>query len=70
MVQKEEIEIVIGKDGEVHVQTKGIKGKKCMEYIRIVEKAVGKIKEQVLTSEYYEPEPDVELKPRIEDTKR
>lgn len=70
MAQKEEIEIVVGKDGDVHVQSHGIKGKKCLEYIKILEKTVGKVKEQVFTSEYYEPEPEVEIKPRIEDTKR
>lgn len=70
MTLKEEIEIVIGKDGEVHVHTHGMKGKKCLEYIKILGETVGKIKEQILTSEYYEPEPDVEIKPKIEDTKR
>ena len=67
MAQREEIEIVIGKDGEVKVHTHGMKGKKCLQYIKILETAVGKIKEHVHTAEYYEPEPDVEIKPKIQE---
>ena len=58
MPQKD-IEIEISSDGEVKVHFKGIKGKKCLEYSKIFERAVGKPKSQELTSEFYEPESQI-----------
>jgi hypothetical protein len=57
-----EVEIVISKDGEVRVHIKGVKGKGCMEYARWLTRIVGRVKDQKVTSEYYEPE----IKSRIE----
>lgn len=51
-----EVEITISKDGEVRVQVKGIKGKGCLGYAEWLTEVVGKVKDQKLTSEYYEPE--------------
>lgn len=51
-----EVEITISKTGEVKVHVKGVKGKACMEYAEWLSKVVGKVKDQKLTSEYYEPE--------------
>ena len=51
-----EVEITISKEGEVKVHIKGIKGKGCMEYARWLTEIIGKVKDQQLTSEYYEPE--------------
>lgn len=59
---KHEIEITISKSGEVKVHIKGVKGKACMEYAKWLSDIVGKVKDQQLTSEYYEPE----TKARIE----
>ncbi len=51
-----EVEIVISKTGQVKVHVKGVKGKGCLEYAQWLSKVVGKISDQKLTSEYYEPE--------------
>ena len=51
-----EIEISISKTGEVRVHIKGAKGKGCMEYSKWLAGLVGHVKDQKLTSEYYEPE--------------
>ena len=51
-----EVEITISKTGEVKVHVKGVKGKGCLEYAEWLSKIVGKVKDQKLTSEYYEPE--------------
>jgi len=51
-----EVEIEITKDGQVRVHVKGAKGKACMAYAKWLTQIVGKVKEQQLTSEYYEPE--------------
>ncbi|MBN2020704.1 MAG: DUF2997 domain-containing protein [Sedimentisphaerales bacterium] len=51
-----DVEIVISKTGEVKVHIKGVKGKGCLEYAKWLSKIVGSVREQKLTSEYYEPE--------------
>ena len=62
-MQPHDLEIEIGKDGKVHVRTQGVKGKSCLEYIRLIERIVGKAESQELTSEYYEPNDDVKIRP-------
>ena len=51
-----EVEITISRTGEVKVHVKGAKGKACLEYAKWLTKVIGKVKDQQLTSEYYEPE--------------
>ena len=51
-----EVDIEITKQGEVKVHIKGVKGKACLEYAQWLTELVGKVKDQQLTSEYYEPE--------------
>jgi hypothetical protein len=51
-----EVEITISKTGEVKVHIKGAKGKACLAYANWLADVVGKIRDQQLTSEYYEPE--------------
>jgi hypothetical protein len=51
-----EVEITISKTGEVKVHVKGVKGKACLAYSKWLAELVGKIRNQQLTSEYYEPE--------------
>jgi len=57
-----EVEITISKTGEVKVHIKGAKGKNCLVYSKWLSELVGKVKDQQLTSEYYEPE----IKARID----
>lgn len=59
MAKKQELEIVIDPKGEVSILTKGVKGKKCLNYLKQFEKEIGRVKVKRLTSEYYEPEPKV-----------
>jgi len=56
-----DIEIEIGKNGEVKVHVKGVKGPACMDYAEFLAAIVGKVKEQQLTSEYYEPPEKVKI---------
>ena len=56
-----EIEIEIGKDGQVKVHVKGAKGKTCLEYAKWLTEIIGKVEDQQMTSEYYEPEEKVRI---------
>ena len=51
-----DIEIKISKTGQVKVHIKGAKGKSCMEYAKWLTQIIGTVKDQKLTSEYYEPD--------------
>jgi hypothetical protein len=53
-MRKQEIEITIGPTGEVSFQVKGVKGARCVDETRFLEDAVGEVREQERTSEYYE----------------
>ena len=53
---KHEVEITISKTGEVRAHIKGAKGKGCVAYSKWLCEIVGKIKEQQMTSEHYEPD--------------
>lgn len=54
-----EFDITIGKDGGVEVHVKGYKGKGCREAMKIFSEIVGEMKQERLTSEFYEPEEQV-----------
>ncbi|MDD3625721.1 MAG: DUF2997 domain-containing protein [bacterium] len=56
MAKKRELEIIVDKEGRVSVKIKGFPGKACMDVAKILEEALGEIKEEEHTSEYYEPE--------------
>ena len=56
MVKSKEIEIVITENGEVEIEIHGVKGKKCIEFSKFLEDAIGEVKERKKTSEYYERE--------------
>ena len=47
-------------NGEIQMETIGVKGKKCLDYIEILKKLVnGKIVDTQLSQEYYETESEV-----------
>ena len=54
MASKQEIEIVISPDGEVKLEVRGIKGPACAPVVKKLADAVGELKSQNFTSEYYE----------------
>lgn len=44
-------------NGEVQMETKGVKGKKCLEYVPFLEQLADvKVQSQEFTGEYYEEE--------------
>ena len=49
--------IKLSPNGEIQMTTQGVKGKKCLDYVKLLEKVADvKITKQELTSEYYEQE--------------
>lgn len=47
-------------NGEIQMETHGIKGKKCLDYIEVLKKLVDvKITDTQLSEEYYETETEV-----------
>lgn len=47
-------------NGEIQMETIGVKGKKCLEYAKIFQKLVNaRIKDTKLTDEYYETENEI-----------
>lgn len=60
MAQRE-FEISIGADGNVEVNIKGYKGKSCSEAVKLFEQIVGEIQSEQKTSEFYEPEEQVQF---------
>jgi len=59
-----EFDITIGPDGSVELHVKGYKGKGCLEAMKLFEQIVGELKSQRETSEFYEP--DEQVQHRIE----
>ncbi len=57
-----EFDITIGKSGEVELHVKGFKGKGCLEVVKLFEQIVGEMKSQQQTSEFYEPEEQVQYR--------
>jgi len=59
-MRQREFEITIGPDGSVEVHVKGYKAKRCLEAVKFFEQIVGETRSQQLTSEYYDPEEEVQ----------
>jgi hypothetical protein len=56
-----EFDITIAPDGGVEVHVKGYKGKSCLEVMKMFEQVVGELKSRNETSEFYEPDEQVQL---------
>ncbi len=54
MAEKIEIELLFTPDGEVRLETRGLKGKTCLDETESLERALGTVKERQKTSEYYQ----------------
>jgi hypothetical protein len=54
VADKIEIEIVFSPEGEVRLETRGLKGKTCLEETAALEKALGTVTGRTKTSEYYQ----------------
>ncbi len=57
-----EFEITIGKGGQVELHVTGYKGRACLEVARLFEQIVGEISSRQETSEFYEPEEQVQYR--------
>jgi hypothetical protein len=54
---KKQLKIKLLPDGKIQMQTVGVKGKKCLDYVKFMELlADAKVIKQELTPEYYEQE--------------
>lgn len=56
-----QIDIKIRPDGKIEAETFGIKGKKCIDYLKIIEKLTNaKVYDSDYTSEYFEVDSELE----------
>lgn len=53
MADRIEIEIVFTPEGEVRLETRGLKGKTCLDETAALEKALGNVTGRAKTSEFY-----------------
>lgn len=54
---KKQLKIKLLPTGEIQMQTEGVKGKKCLDYVELLKLLADvKIEKQELTNEYYEQE--------------
>jgi hypothetical protein len=49
-----EIELVFTPDGQVRLETRGLKGKTCLTETEALEKAIGTVESRTRTSEFYQ----------------
>lgn len=57
-----EYQITIGPDGSVELEVKGFKGKGCLDAVKLFEQIVGEMQSKRETSEFYEPEEQVQYR--------
>lgn len=59
-MSNKKLKIKLMPNGEIQMETQGIKGKKCLDYIDVLKKLVDvKITDTKLSQEYYETESEV-----------
>ena len=57
---KKQLKIKLLPNGEIQMETVGVKGKKCLDYVELFKiLADAKIQKQELTKEYYEEEQEI-----------
>jgi hypothetical protein len=54
VAEKLEIEVVIGPDGTVRLETRGLKGPECLAETASLEQALGRVARREKTSEFYQ----------------
>lgn len=59
MAEKLEIEVVIGPDGAVRLETRGLKGQSCLAETQALEKALGRVVRREKTREFWQQAQDV-----------
>ena len=59
-MSEKKLKIKLLPNGEIQMETQGVKGKKCLDYIDVLKKLVDvKITDTLLSQEYYETESEV-----------
>jgi hypothetical protein len=61
-MKQREFEITIAPDGSVEVHVKGYKGRRCLDAVKVFEQVVGPKKSERLTSDFYDPEEQVQYR--------
>jgi hypothetical protein len=54
VAEKIEIEVTLTPDGQVKLETRGLKGQSCMDEIEALERQLGKVVRRRKTSEFYQ----------------
>ena len=54
MAERQEIEVLIGADGTVRLETRGLKGQSCLDETAGLEKALGRVVRRQKTSEFWQ----------------
>ncbi len=63
-MELQEIEVTIGKDGQVQIQVRGVNGLKCLEITKDLEAALGgEILARIMTPEALEQENQADVDP-------
>lgn len=66
-MSSKKLKIKLLPNGEIQMETQGVKGKKCLDYIEILKKLVDvKITDTQLSQEYYETENEVVIQDNAE----
>ena len=59
-MSNKKLKIKLLPNGEIQMETHGVKGKKCLDYIDVLKKLVDvKIEKTQITQEYYETETEI-----------
>ncbi len=66
-MERPEFDIVIGRNGKVTVEVKGVKGPRCLDYADLIQEIVGYEEERKLTVEYYAPDTKVRIDTQVHD---
>ena len=61
-MKQREFEVIISPEGSVEVQVRGYKGPACLEVAKWFEQVVGELHSQQLTSEFYDPQEQVQFR--------
>jgi hypothetical protein len=54
MAERVEIELVFTPEGEVRLETHGLKGQSCLAETEALERALGRVKQRTRTPEFYQ----------------
>jgi hypothetical protein len=65
-MSRPEFDIIIGSDGTVTLEVKGVKGPRCLDYADLVREIVGHEEQRKLTVEYYAQDAKVRIDAQAE----